>query len=128
MDESKFLKKVLSVLQKQQVILKKMAQAQQLDVESTKQYLKNAWQTAGLNAGITEMSTPTVNYNPGADVGDPTQLVTVDGSYTISGPIPAKLREKFNQTFYAQIKSQKPELEGKVSAIYNDLPTNNRTV
>lgn len=119
MDESQFLKKVLAVLQKQQVILKKLAQAApaQGDVEQNKQYLKTTWQTAGLNAGVTSMSTPTVTFQEGSQSDDG---VTIEGSYVVTGPIPANLREKFNQTFRAQIAAQKPELDGKVSAIFQD--------
>lgn len=122
MDESEFLKKVLAVLQKQQVILKKLAQTTPPEnVEENKNYLKTTWLTAGLNSGISQMSNPNVSYTPPADVGyEDGSTVNVAGNYMVSGPIPANLREKFNQTFQAQIKAQKPELDGKVSAIFQD--------
>lgn len=129
MDESKVLKKILSVVAKQQTILKKLAQVSQED-PAMKSYLQTAWQTAGLNIGITEMSSPNVQFNPGKsitlDADDST--ATSEDSWILSGAIPVKLREKFNQTFYTQLKSQKPELDGRVSVIYQDPPATNRVV
>ena len=125
MDESEFLKKVLAVLQKQQVILKKLAQDGSANMQNNKteieSYLKSAWQTAGLNVGITQMSTPNVTYTAGAGLNSTDgSLINTSESYTVTGVIPANVREKFNAVFLAQIKAQKPELDGKVNAIYTD--------
>jgi len=118
MDESQFMKKVLAVLQKQQTVLKKLAQAapQQEDVEANKAYLKQTWQVAALNSGV-EGHTPQVTYTPGSNVNGG---VVSEGGYTVTGPVPANKRELFNKQFYNQIKSQKPDLDGKVSTIYQD--------
>lgn len=128
MDESKVLRKILALVQKQQDILKKIAQSADMgghqaasnsEIES---YLKSAWQTAGANSGITQMSSPSVSFTPGAGVGDnSSDMINVASTYTVSGNIPVQFREKFNHNFYNQIKSQKPELEGRVHAIYSNV-------
>lgn len=111
-------KKIVAILEKQQVAIKKLAQ--QENVEENKSYLKSAWQTAGLNSGITQMSTPRVTYQAGADVSLSGEISTTPDRYIISGFIPVKFREKFNKTFFDQVRAQKPELGDKITTIYED--------
>lgn len=110
------ISKLFAIAEKQQKTLTKLAQTQ-LDpnVQAVVQYLKNTWQTAALNSGIVESHSPEVSFNPGTQHDG----LDVTESYTVKGFIPEKSRETFNKNFYNQIKSQKPELEGKVSAIFN---------
>ena len=113
--DKKIIEKLLSLAEKQQKILTKLAQAAQEDIEGNKAYLASAWQTAGANMGV-PTSNPTVEYKepePGSDPG-----VTLGSSYVVTGPIPANARNKFVTTFKAQISAQKPELDGKVSTIF----------
>lgn len=118
------ISKLLKLASKRQQILVKMAQTVPTDDSKANiEYLKSAWQTAALNSGVEVASTPTVNYTPPAQV-DGTDL---SGNYTVSGEIAANKRELMLRQFKNQIKSQKPELDGKVSTIFND-PTTPRPV
>jgi len=117
--EKLIIQKLLAIAEKQQKVLTKLAQAGE-DVEANKAYLKQAWQTAGLNTGISEMWTPTVEFTPGGPSStDPG--VTLDGNYVVTGAVPVTQREKFLRTFKAQVASQKPDLDGKVSTIFKDV-------
>lgn len=117
------LSKLLSLATKQQKIITKLAQAQatgaEPDVEANKAYLQSAWQTAGMNSlPGTPIGTPTVTYTPGGMNG----TVRIEGNYMLTGEIPADKREKFQATLNTQIKTQKPELDGKVSTVFKDPP------
>lgn len=115
--EKQIIRKLLALATKQQKVLTKLAQMQE-DVEGNKSYLKNTWQTAGLNTGISEMMSPTVEYRPGGPAS--TEGVTTGSNYVVTGTIPVAQREKFLKTFKAQVVAQKPELDGKVSTIFKD--------
>jgi hypothetical protein len=118
--EKQIISKLLKIAENQQKILSKLAQVSQEDVEGNKTYLKSTWQTAGLNSGITAMKDPYVQYTPGTT--DPSGTIT-GSNYTLTGEIPVNKREQFLNTFKTQIKTQKPDLEGKVSTIFKDPAT-----
>lgn len=109
------INKLVKIAIKQQKILTKLAQMAQETINN-KSYLKNVWQTAGLNSGISVMSSPHVEYVP----GELSNNITTSGSYTVSGSIPTNQRERFSKTFKAQIAAQKPELDGTINLIFND--------
>lgn len=118
--DKQIIEKLLSLATKQQKVLTKLAQANAQyaqNVDANKEYLKRTWQTAGLNTGISAMSTPTVEYTAGGPGADG---ITIGDNYVVSGVIPANQREKFLATFKAQVSAQKPELDGKVSTIFKD--------
>lgn len=117
--EKEILTKLVALAEKQQKILVKLAQVAQEDTQANVQYLKSTWQTAALNSGVPGR-TPDVQYTPGSTQDDG---VVIGGNYMVTGEVPAASRDKFLQTFKAQIASQKPELDGKVSTIFKD-PTN----
>lgn len=114
--------KLLKIAQNQQKILEKLAQTapptnQMEDVEGTKKYLSSVWQTAGLNAGVVQMSNPFVTYTPGSKSESGAMM---EGGYMVRGPIPAAQRQKFQDTFNRQLQTQKPELQGRVSTMFDD--------
>lgn len=109
------IKKLLTIAEKQQKTLNKLAQVGQADPE-TLQYLKNTWQTAALNSGVTESHSPEISFTPGSQHDG----VNIGEGYVVKGAIPQKNRELFDKNFRNQVKSQKPDLDGKVSAIYLD--------
>jgi DNA-directed RNA polymerase subunit F len=109
------ISKLLAIAEKQQKALNKLAQVGQADPE-TLQYLKSTWQTAALNSGVTESHTPEVSFTPGSQHDG----VNIGESYVVKGAIPQKTRELFDKNFKNQVKTQKPELDGKVSTIYLD--------
>lgn len=109
------IKKLLTIAEKQQKALNKLAQVGQADPEAI-QYLKSTWQTAALNSGVTESHSPEVSFTPGSQHDG----VNIGESYVVKGVIPQKNRELFDKNFKNQVKTQKPDLDGKVSAIYLD--------
>lgn len=107
--------KLLKVAESQQKILQKLAQIAVQDPNID--YLKRAWQTAAVNSGAGQSVTPTIEATPGRTEGD----VHIGETYTVyAADVPANndLRRKLLDTFKAQIKSQKPDLDGKVGVIF----------
>lgn len=117
--EQQVIEKLLSIADKQQQSIKALAQVAQGADPEVIAYLKSAWQTAGLNAGVTAVGTPTVNFNPGNQQNG----LQIGETYVITGAIPAQNRVQMDKALKAQIASQKPELDGKVSIIFNDPTT-----
>lgn len=117
------IEKLFTIASKQQKTIVTLAQLNQGADPETIFYLKSAWQTSALNSGVTAVSTPNVSFSGGGQVDN----VTVGEKYTVSGEIPAQFREKMLQAFKTQISSQKPDLDGKVSTIFNDPVTPNKT-
>lgn len=117
--EQQVIEKLLSIANKQQQSIKALAQIAQGADPEVIAYLKSAWQTAGLNAGVTAVGTPTINFNPGSQQNG----LQIGETYVIIGAIPAQKRVQMEKTLKAQIAGQKPELDGKVSIIFNDPTT-----
>src|SRR5574338_498112 len=108
--EKLIIQKLVSLATKQQKILTKLAQVAQDNSQANIQYLKDAWTTTAVNTGF-EGHTPEVSYTPPAESNG----VTLGEKYTLKGPVPANLREKFDRQFKAYVGGQKPDLAGKVS-------------
>jgi hypothetical protein len=119
--EKIIISKLVKLAEKQQKILTRLAQAtQEEDVEGTKAYLKGAWETAALNAGITPVRSPdSIEYIAGGPVaGKP--HVSTGSTYTITGVIPEDKRLEFKNTFERQLAAQKQELVDRVGMIFKD--------
>ena len=117
--EKQILSKLIALADKQQKILVRLAQAAQDTPEALTSYLKNTWMTAALNSGVTG-ATPTVKYTPGSQTATGE---TIGDNYMVTGECPVAAREKMLRQFKAQIASQKPDLDGKVSTIFQDPTT-----
>lgn len=118
--EKLIISKLLTLAEKQQKILTKMAQVVQDDSQANISYLKNAWTTAAVNTGF-EGHTPEVTYTPGSAGSSPG--VTLAEKYTLKGAVPNNFREKFDRQFKAQVAGQKPDLADKISIFYLDPNT-----
>lgn len=114
--EKLIITKLLSVAERQQKTLMKLAQVTEAD-PGIVQYLKSAWQTAALNSGVTSVSSPSITFKPGSAEAEG---VMVGENYMVTGECPADKREAMQKNLSNQIKSQKPELDGKVSTIFTD--------
>lgn len=85
-------------------------------------YLQKAWQTAALNSGINIVNTPKVAYNAEKTESNEDVVTSIQATYTIHADgIPPKeqIRQKLIHTFQNQLKAQRPDLEGKVSVLFN---------
>lgn len=117
--EKLILEKLISLASKQQKILTKLAQAVQDNSQANIQFLKDAWTTTAVNTGF-EGHTPEVSFTP-SSTGSPG--VTLGEKYTLKGPVPANLREKFDRQFKAYVGGQRSDLSDKIAIFYLDQPT-----
>ncbi len=119
--EHLIIKKLIKIFANQQKVLAKIAQLADADedVEATKKYLQEVWMTAGVNSGL-RVETPEVTYVAGSTSNTGNRTIVQSSQYNLVGAIPASDRQKFSDTFDAQIKSQKPELDGRVGVIFTD--------
>lgn len=112
------ISKLFKLASKQQKIIEILAQVTpDLNIE----YLKRAWTTAAANSGVSMVVSPEVEFNPGKDEGD----VQVGETYTLYAdgiPSDNELRKKLMDVFKTQVKSQKPELDGKLGIIFGKKP------
>lgn len=111
--ETQVIQKLIKIMSNQQKILSKLAQAQDPAI----QYLRDTAQVAGVNSQPPMSVIANVTTNPGSQQGD----VTIEQTYTasITGvPEDNRAKQSFMDTFKRQIKTQKPELDGRVSIIF----------
>lgn len=113
------LNKLVSILTKQNIVLKKLAQ--QAD-QQVKQYLESAVGTAAANTGVTSQYSVNVQATPAST---PEPGVTSEESYmvrvTFTPPLTDEAKkQKLMNNFYTFIKVNRPELklEGRVSFIF----------
>lgn len=112
------ISKLVKLARNQQKILEKLAQ---MTPDPNIEYLKNAWTTAAVNSGVTTVATPEVEFTPGKDQDN----VQIGETYTIYAdgiPSDNELRKKLMDTFKTQVKSQKPDLDGKLGIIFGKKP------
>lgn len=117
MNQKLIISKLLKLAGDQQKVIQKLAQLVQNVQDPNVAYLQRAWQTATVNSGVPQVSTPEVTTNPGSTQGN----VQVGGTYTINAtgiPQNNTLRQKLIDTFKTQVKTQKPDLDGKVSIMF----------
>lgn len=118
------IQKLIKIADKQQQIIKALAQAvQQADPEVVA-YLKRAIPVAASQPGIEARASVTdVTFSPGhTEPGtQPGSNTNVHGNYMadISG-IPAPKRDAFAKIWQNQLQAQKPELSGIVSYRFID--------
>jgi hypothetical protein len=119
--EKVIITKLLKIASKQQKVIHKLAQAQplaQVGFDPNEEYLKNAISAAAANAGV---KTP-ISAFVRSTAGSQNDTTKVEGTYTVmvSGMDQAdnNLKQNFMNIYKAQIKSQKPELDGKVSVLF----------
>ena len=130
MNEKEIIIKLLTIATKQQKIIHKLAQDDTVRYQSARErhsldhidpnedYLKRAVDTAAANAGVkTPVSAFVKTYT-----GNKNNNTNIEGTYTviISGMSSADnaLKQNFIKTYQNQIKSQKPDLDGKVSVLF----------
>jgi hypothetical protein len=121
MNEKEVITKLLAIAIKQQKVIHRLAQAAPLAMvgsDPNEDYLRKAVSAAATNAGVrTPISAFVKSY-----AGDQKNNTNVEGTYTviISGMEQADnaLKQNFIKTYQNQIKSQKPDLDGKVSVLF----------
>jgi hypothetical protein len=121
MNEKEIILKLLAIASKQQKVIHKLAQSSPLAMagsDPNEDYLKRAVDTAAANAGV---KTP-ISAIIRAYAGDKNNNTNIEGTYTviISGmsQVDNALKQNFINTYKNQIKSQKPDLDGKVSVLF----------
>lgn len=118
MDENKIIKSLIKIIGNQNTILEKLAQQQ--SVEAYIDYLKRAWTTAGINTGVSPISTPHIEYTPPNKSGNNTEIGEMYTLYVGELKIADDMKNKLLNNFRSQVKLQKPELVGKVSVIFGN--------
>jgi len=120
-NEKDIIVKLLAIAKNQQKVIHKLAQAQGLSAspDPVADYLKSAVDAAAANSGVAVPINVTVKANAGSQQGN----VQVEGTYTVTINGMAKVdnttKERFLKTYKTQIKTQKPELDGKVSVLFS---------
>jgi hypothetical protein len=121
--ETQVIQKLIKIMSNQQKILTKLAQQQDPHI----QYLREAAQVAGANSQPPMSVIADVTVNPGFQHDN----VSAPETYTtkVSGvPEDNKAKQSFMDTFKRQIKSQKPDLDGRVSIIFTPGTVPSRSV
>jgi hypothetical protein len=121
MNEKEIITKLLAIATKQQKVIHRLAQAApsaMVGSDPNEDYLRRAVNAAATNAGV---KTP-VSAFVKAYAGDQKNNTNIEGTYTVivSGMSQADnaLKQNFINTYKNQIKSQKPDLDGKVSVLF----------
>ena len=119
--EKAIITKLLSIASKQQKVIHKLAQVQplaQVGIDPNEEYLKKAILAAAANAGV---KTP-ISALVRSTAGSQNDTTKIEGIYTVmvSGMDQAdnNLKQNFINVYKTQIKSQKPELDGKVNVLF----------
>lgn len=119
--EEFIIRKLISVVSNQQRILTKLAQAME---DPNSQYLKGAAQQAAANTGFTATDVQVLkNSGVSGTVPGSSNLINTEDNYLVhfkGAPKDNKMRQKFVNVFKTQIRTQKPELEAKVSITFDD--------
>lgn len=114
MDSKKVIEKLISIAEKQQKIIQKLAQAQDPNIA----YLKQVGEAAAINTGAgvpisvqVTANTPQANPDPG---------ITTTPGYTmrVSGFTTDDMKTKFKTNLDNTLKLQKPELLDNLSVFY----------
>lgn len=138
--EKLIINKLFKLAESQQKVIQKLAQTigaaslnspkavddlqntnPKMSSEQVLNYLKSTWTTAAVNSGVGKSSTPEIEFTPGRSEGN----VQIGENYTVfANDVPNNndMRKKLIDTFKAQIKSQKPELDGKIGIIFGKKP------
>ncbi len=120
--EELIINKLFKIASNQQKILSKFAQLSN-KASPEEAYLYRAVQTAGANIGLT-LTKINVSSSPEAMLSTPLSnpdVTTVPKTYTVHvGGVPKDKRQKFNDTFRNQVRSQKPELDKSLSVFFDD--------
>ena len=122
--ETQVIQKLIKIMSNQQKILNKLAQQQQ---DPLIEYLRSAAQVAGANSQPPMSVLADVTVNAGFQHDN----VSAPSTYTASVkgvPEDNKAKQSFMDTFKRQIKTQKPELDGRVSIIFAPGTAPGRTV
>jgi hypothetical protein len=121
MNEKEIITKLLAIATKQQKVIHRLAQAAPLAMvgsDPNEDYLRRAVDAAATNAGVKTPVSAFVKANASSQAG----ATTTEATYTVmvSGmsQVDNALKQKFIDTYKNQIKSQKPDLDGKVSVLF----------
>lgn len=130
MDYKKVANRLINVLMKQNAIIQKLAQAQTGEPtaqapapnndQEIKSYLDGALTASIANAGVGSGYRTTLSKSPGKDLGGG---VKAEESYVFTAVFTPPLadnasKEKVMNNFYAYIKANRPDLDGRVSFIF----------
>lgn len=113
--EKIIIQKLLKIANNQQKILQKLAQQQDINVE----YLRRAAQESASNTGFAPTFVD-VTKTQGSQSPAPgsNSMITVEPVYVVTihgSPKENNMRQKYVNTFKAQVRTQKPELEKNLS-------------
>ena len=120
MNSKNTIKKLLSIAQKQQFIINKLAQNIIGKDDINSQYLKRAAQVAAVNSGFSATDIQVTRLEGTQGVNN---LVTMESNYTVTlkgAPKNEKIRQNFINTFKSQVKNQNPKLESNLSIFFED--------
>jgi hypothetical protein len=128
MDYKKVANRLVNVLMKQNAIIQKLAQAQTGDPaaqtangdQEVKNYLDGALTASIANSGVGSNYRTTLSKTPGQNLGGG---VKAEESYTFTAIFTPPLadnasKQKVMNNFYAYIKANRPDLDGRVSFIF----------
>lgn len=121
MNEKEIINRLIKIAVKQQKIIKKLAQMNPSMDAEIKSYLKRSFPAAIANAGGSiEFGNITVDLMPGKESGNVLEPETYVVKINLINKIDNMTKQKIIDNYKQQIKSQKPELDGRVSIVFTE--------
>lgn len=110
----KTINKLISILRNQELIIQKIAQAQDQNIK----YLKRTADIAALNLNAGLPIHTQVEVNPNQTGSDPNVKLQSGYTITVSGLKDNKMKEQFKTNLNNTLRAQKPELLNLITILY----------